>query len=279
MTTSEAAAPASHLDIATITTVLGGVNTELKCLALAPLDTDSPLTQQALHQNTLSDYGDKLLQRKIPPSELGNVIAGMPEGFVDISTNPGGERTFRLGRIGYSAAALGGHLVTMSRETAVPTRTLVGESFKLQKPDGRECIGTIEARLVVLTGLLTLAEKRWQPTAALAEEFSRFGLTSNSTVSAHLTHLVEVGLVDCRPNPRHAGRYQYRIAGENGHVPPAETIRRYLAIVGRFALLEPEFMDQGRADLEKIRQEKKLIPYLVKRAFASTKHTGKTKRS
>jgi len=275
------------LDIYRVTRVLAGVNTELKSLALAtlsdgmsdPLDEQIPMHEDEVYSALAIEAGGNSPARKLTRSAIGELLVNMPNGLVEVDRVEDG-RLFARTQSGGLATAVGGHLLTLSIDSGVPTRTLVGEhlpSRKVSKVDNT--VDSLEGRLIVLSGLSNSAAHEWRSTTELIREFETYGLSRPAAYS-HLKTLWLKGIIECEErDSTKKGAFRpkdYRLKQKNGAFPPTDLVQKYLEIVSRFAILDPVFVAEGLQMSEDISHNRNQVPALVERSYSSSGHTGKT---
>lgn len=279
MATPQTANSHERLDNGSISTMLGSVNTELKCLSIGPLTTDAALNQQSVHEAAIGEVGSSLLRTKLQAPVIGKLLARMPEDIV-ITEGEKGDRKFRLAEpYGVVASGLAGQMLTLSVESALPTRKLVGEAFTLKDGNKDDWLHPIETRLIILTSLLMNARDAWADSKDILTACEPLGLGKFKALH-QLATLRGHRMVEQRVKPRHRAPglrpNQYRIDTTRAPFSTAELIDRYLKIVGKLAVQDADLITEGHEALTKIRHNKKIVPYLVKRSFASSNHFGKT---
>jgi hypothetical protein len=268
----------NNLQLSTITPFLAGCNTEFKCAAIEPLaaQVGEPMTEREMYDATILDITTPLLSNKITPNHMGNALSRLPTGLVEISINPETEkRQYALTKEGLLSAAIGGHLMRLSEISNTPIRSFVGEYSANKLPEGS--INSLEARVLILGGLYKYARRKWRSTTFLHEQLEKHGLNLRPT-ETHLGRLKEAGLVNHRVtrSPEGWNIAWHRIKPANSNIyDPAKIIGGYLDIIGQFALMDAEFLDEGLDQLSRVCHDEKTMPFMIKRSFVSASRPKK----
>jgi len=259
---------------------LGSNNTELKVLVQAPLIAETDVPLRAV-KSYLKDACNGNELQPLTSANIISVLRAMNPRFVEVHKTGTQLSAVQSQEGRVISAALGGHLLNLAVGTNIPLRGLIGESLKSkQLPGAVTTMGSIETRLNVLCSLWQLANNDWTPAADLLEGAKERGVAERITRS-HVAKLIDHGVVEKRtparriPGSTGSNGYLYRIKQENGHVPPTEIVDRFLGIVLLSSVLDPDFIREGLGHLEDISQNPKYVPFLLKRSFLHTGHTGK----
>jgi len=265
-----------HLAIDVVTGFLGVTNNELKCLTLAALSTNVPVPESDVFNTIMIESGGMPVE-PLTKSAFGLVVERMPDQAVITEAHDKGERTFTRTETGELATALGGHLLNLSKVSSISTRVILGEHSPARPlTNGRETIDSFEARLIVLHGLFTMALGRWQRSGSLYDMLEENGLDRRAA-SSHIRQLVDSKLVErrTRPNPRGGSIFENRLAPTNEFFGAPELVRRFLTIIGRFAVLDPTFIGEGLEYADDIVHDRVYVPGLVQRTVFRSSHYGK----
>lgn len=257
---------------------LGGVNTEVRALVLGAMPPGQGVRQCDIHHTIMSEANGSRLHAA-SPNMLGDIAEKMPEGLVTVERDEArDERVFIKTESGHIATALGGILLHNSLRSNVPIRVLAGERRRV--PDLPSSSATLrdslDIRLAVLSGLYDTATERWVGTLGLNQVFEERGAGVNATRN-HLPSLTAGGLVESK-KVRQKGRdiRKYRIAPDDEIVKPVVVIEEYLEAVASFAANDEAAISRGHALMAKVLSNKEHVPFLVRRSYTSSKHTGKS---
>jgi hypothetical protein len=250
---------------------IGATNNELKCLVLGAMGAE-PISAKDLHHRLMVE-ADGASFHDMDPRRVGVSLDRVPEKLATSEVVPGIGKLYTKTEAGEVATGLAGHMLTLSLEANRPLRTIVGD----WKPGNGERVDSIEARLVILTGLNAIARNRWQYMSVLRSEVERFGMPSK-LIHPQLERLVSAGLTEKRTGAKRSGglENQYRLGQKStdGMVKPFEVVGKFLGIVRKFSALEPEFIDEGVEQAHTIAANKSLVPALIKRSFASDSNSS-----
>jgi hypothetical protein len=275
------------LDVATVTTFVAGVNTEFKCSIMEALMSrfGLPMTERQVFEASLLPSADPLPNRKLQSNNVATAIMKFPAGLVEIGQSPTSkERDYTLTQAGMLSAAIGGHLMRLSAVSNKPIRQITGEYTG--NAGVLSYVGSLEARLIALSGLMTHALHQWKPSTFLYREFAKFGL-SKQAAAAHLSRIHEAGLSDTTKIANDEGKieriHRIRPGNLNKHHSvesrPANIIHEYLSVIGQFAMMDVDFLNEGIYLLKSICQDDKTMSFMITRSFVSTAHTKQTRKA
>lgn len=259
---------------------LANNNTEFKGLVQAPLRVDEwvPLTE--IRPSLVDSCGDSDLHT-VSYAQMHSVLRAMNPRFVQLGKTDERPMAFQTQEGRFISASTAGHLLRFAIDTNVPLRCLMGESLKPRELPGKaKAAGSIEIRLNVLSLLFEHAREGWLSAVDMHDAAEERKLRYEN-VRTHVRKLRNIGIVERKPATKttpglgNAKGFLYRIKQENGHIPPTETVDRYLGIVLMVSAMDPDFVAQGLDHLEQISQDSSYVPFLLKRSFVNTGHTGK----
>jgi DNA-binding transcriptional ArsR family regulator len=260
--------------------VLADNNTELKVLAQAPLREGVPVPLSKV-STTIGEACNGNNIQVVSSGHVNRVLRSMNPSFVEIINRRGRISAIQTPAGRSLSAATGGHLLQLAAETNIPLRGILGESIKPRNfSSGLEANGSIETRLSILTILWRHARKEWRTATELYEAATENDIP-NRVVRSHLSNLQNFGVVERRAPKTHLQSerslhgYLYRIKQENGHIPATEIVDRCLGIVVCASLMDQKFITSGLDHLERISKNPLYVPYLLRRSFKHSGHTGK----
>jgi DNA-binding transcriptional ArsR family regulator len=282
MSAIEHAAGPQPLPIETVVPFLGATNYELRSLSLGTVLDEDPLREDEIYQRMVAAEADRFYDLK--RCAVKNTLVNLPPGLVDIERlHDGRGIQAELTDAGVMAASLGGHLLKLSVISGRSTRVIAGERSPSRSVAGvAATLDSIEGRLAVLTSLHTQAAEEFVPTMAVIEQSMGYGLSRPASYN-HLDALREKGIIESREQENgKKGAFtplEIRLKhtlGEDDLIPPAETVKEFLTVVGRFAIVDPKFYAEGLNYVQVIRSDPELVPYLIERSYRETRHTSKT---
>lgn len=261
-----------HLDVDTVVKFLSLVPNELRGLSLAVLRTDVEVTEAEAYDAIMTEGNGQAAALPIRRGDFGSMMKlNSPEAVV-VGHKPNRGLTFTRTAIGELAAALAGHLLNLSKISAVPTGAILGEYKPATSYRDKENIASFEARLIVLHGLFTLAAHKWKRSGRLYDFYEKHGLDEGAA-SGHLKKLAKHNLVErrARPNPNGGRIFETRLV-QTGFLETPELVRRFLTIIGRFAVLDPDFISEGLEYADVVSHDRVYVPGLIQRATFHDSH-------
>lgn len=261
-----------------MTTILGSVNTELKCSLLGILSEDAAVTDAQLFED-LHDRNAFALRRPLPQSShLGDIVQRIPDTVAATSRDTiTGKRVHvrKSGDIGRLATGIAGGLMGLSADTSMPIRTVVGERRQASRNGAGHDTATdaVANRLTTYHSALILGkEGRWFRRDRLLTFATLAMGGSEIAVRRVMSKLIEARLLEQRTSRK---RVQYRFRPDDGFHDPIEVVRSYVQLAGRFAMADEEAIADGHVRLAALLADEERLPYLIQRSYAATRHTGK----
>lgn len=266
-----------QLDMDSIVSFLTLTNNEVRCLALACLKTNVYVPETEVYDSII--LGSKRLAANPPIKrwDFGSTIALNPSSVVVTRHEPGKERNFKRTETGELAAALGGHLLNLSKISNFPISAVLGEHTPLRRvKDKKQFIDSYESRLIVLQGLYTMAANNWQRSGRLYEYYDKNGLNKR-TANNHIKQLENNNIVErrVRSNPKGGRIFEQKLV-EDGYFKPNELVEKFLTVIGRFAIHDSEFIKEGLQYGKAITNDKVYLPGLVQRTLYNSSHYKQT---
>lgn len=263
-----------------VLSALADNNTELKILIQASLRENEPVPLKGIQDTLIRACNGNVLQTVSYP-QVYSTVKGMDDNFVSIKKTPEGTAVMQTKAGRNLSAAVGGHILNLAKETNTSARVLVGENLQPRLLyGGQRGRGSVDARLIVLSTMWEHAKEDWQSSIDLMKMFVEKGV-SVKQAEAHLKRLQQAGIVEqsepSSKTKRDPGvrRYKYRLKQKNAEISPTKIVERYLSIVLLSSVIDPDFIAEGLDHLGEISNDPTYVPYLLKRSYANTKHTGK----
>jgi hypothetical protein len=256
--------------------------TDIHALLIGTLETNSLVTERDIHRTLMIEADGKSATsaRTISASDLGAYLGRMSDTYVITAYSTSNKvRGFIRTEAGEKAAALGGNFIDLSQASSKATGAIIGSHYASRLlPNGKETMDSIEARLVVLANLNTMANGRWARSRKIYAACQDSGVNERAAYT-HIKNLMEAGLVQYRfrPNPRAGVIHEVRVPqdSEEWDYNPSRIIREFLGIVGGFIVQDPHLIEKGLKHVGQTVHDKLWVPALIQRTYNQSGHKVK----
>ena len=274
----------NHLDVQLVVPFLNVTNNAFKSLGLTAIPSGEGRDGQEVRQDF--PYAKIMLQKNGLPNDnytyhhYAALFKQMPDEFVQKGLNDEGMPTFSRMHLGDIAAALGGHFMDLSLEHDVSTQILLGERSVARTIAGVEYVSAFEARLVILHNLYTMARGEWLDHGELYEAGEKYGIISR-TAAKHIRQLRNASFIETRTRGRVGAKgkvYESQLVDSGEFSDSIEIIEKLLIIIAKFAIQDPEFLEQGKLRGIEIVNDGVAVPKLIEQSNRDSRHYGKHSR-
>lgn len=271
MTTQE------RLEVSDLSLLLGSVNTEFKATVLGTISSEAPMTDRAIH-HTIADLGGFSLVRRVSTSQVGETAARIPfpiaTSVPSSETASGLRETIKHKPMGDFATALGGCLLDLSLRGNMPLRLLVGEGMRRESTDG-----TVSDAIINRVSLLAIMYKlgmngNWIRQRVIAKAVAEHGVGWQS-VRVNLVKLEQARIIETKTSNARYKHKLVRFRPEDDFSNTVDIVGEYLKTLGLFSVFDTEIQEAGKKRMSQIITDPTKLPYLIKRSFAASRHTGK----
>lgn len=256
--------------------------TDLHALLIGALETNNLVTEQDIYKTLMVEADGKSAKSAatVSASDLGAYLARMSDTYVVTAYSTSNRvRGFIRTEDGEKAAALGGNFIDLSQASSKATSAIIGSHYASKLlPNGTETMDSIEARLVVLANLNTMADGRWVRSGEIYNACNNSGVHERAAYT-HIKNLMKIGLVQhrSRPNPRAGVIHEIRVTQgrQEWDYTPSKIIREFLDIVGGFIVQDPHLIESGLKHVSQTIHDRSWVPALIQRTYHHSGHKGK----
>lgn len=261
------------LPIETMSILLGELNTEARCVALA--STPPELTALRDINDNLRDNG-AFLETPRRRFDVRGILETMPDSLATLLRDPAAgpqDATWATrddGPTGEFAHALAGALLDFSAQHGIGLRTLIGE----KRTATENYPHSVETRLTVLAkvALLGRDSEPFSGTEIVRAVQEIDERTPDRTVRSHVAKLIDHGYI----KTSHRRPKAYELAQRGDGIDAPEVMTDFFSIVGKFAIGSEHAIEHGKGRAQQIVSTPSLLSKLVAKAYEATAHTGKT---